>query len=508
MKNKRESGEVVVEASIVVTLVMIVITIMLYVGMILYQQTLVSVMANQTASNIAQVYSNNLKDPFTGYVDPDRVYQSITYSNMKTDAYMDVIEQKANIFAKYRLKSSRILATGNTSVEIDIVKKPNELLKSQIVVTIRDSYDIPLVGMFGTDGLVEFGSIGRADCVDILEYINGVEAIGNPEESNVSFLPDSKNCTVTFIPDRNDPSNSTTLTVLKGKSIISSNKYTHCVMPANPTNGSFEFAGWVDDSGRSFTASSTVDNNIVVYGQWKCKVTLVANGGKINSKDEDSFKVVVGNRTKLNTPERSGYNFLGWFDSNGAQYYSNDTPITHDVVLTAKWERRIHTVTFDANGGSLPAGVSSTVTVVYNSTVGMPTAKRQTYVFGGWYDSNGNLYTSSTRITSNITLYAKWTECTSHRMGDCGVDHTVDFSFSWHKEKYYGTTKVRCCVCVDCGCFLDGSTGNRINPTLKKRYNSDDKISSSVWCSVHKTAKGGTTHDTHLDTSDGSYYVH
>ena len=128
MKNKKENGEVVVEASIVVTLVLIVITIMLYVGMILYQQTLVSVMANQTASNIAQVYGNNLKDPFTGYVDSDRVYQSITYSNMKTDAYMDVIEQKANVFAKYRLKSSRILATGNTSVEIDIVKKPNELL--------------------------------------------------------------------------------------------------------------------------------------------------------------------------------------------------------------------------------------------------------------------------------------------------------------------------------------------------------------------------------------------
>ena len=33
MKSKRESGEVVVEASIVVTLVMIIITIMMYVGM-------------------------------------------------------------------------------------------------------------------------------------------------------------------------------------------------------------------------------------------------------------------------------------------------------------------------------------------------------------------------------------------------------------------------------------------------------------------------------------------
>lgn len=340
MKNKKESGEVVVEASIVVTLVMIVITIMLYVGMILYQQTLVSVMANQTASNIAQVYSNNLKDPFTGYVDPDRVYQTITYSNMKTDAYMDVIEQKANVFAKYRLKSSRILATGNTSVEIDIVKKPNELLKSQIVVTIRDSYDIPLVGMFGTDGLVEFGSIGRADCVDIIEYINGVEAIGDPEDSNVSFLPDSKNCTVTFVADRNNPSDSTTITVLKGKSILTSNKYTHSVMPGNPTKGNWEFSGWIDDAGRNFTASTTVNDNVVVYGAWKCTVTLHAEGGKVNSQNSYSFKTAVGSRVALPNASLSNYTFSGWYtqkDGQGTKYLSNDTVINGDVVLYAHW---------------------------------------------------------------------------------------------------------------------------------------------------------------------------
>ena len=339
MKSKRESGEVVVEASIVVTLVMIIITIMLYVGMILYQQTLVSVMANQTASNIAQVYSNNLKDPFSGYVDPDRVYQSITYSNMKTDAYMSVVEQKANIFAQYRLKSSRILANGNTSVEVQVVKKPDELLKSQIVVTIRDHYDVPLVGMFGTSGLVEFASSGRADCVDILEYINGVEAIGDPEDSNVSLLPDSKNCTVTFVPDSDNPGNFTVETVLKGHSIMSSNKYTHCVMPAYPQKGDLEFAGWYTDAGSSFTSTKQVEENITVYGRWKCEVTLVANGegATVNGRDQDSMKVVYGNRTALPTPMRSGYTFTGWVDSEGNPYTSNDTRITKNVSLSANW---------------------------------------------------------------------------------------------------------------------------------------------------------------------------
>lgn len=339
MKSKRENGEVVVEASIVVTLVMIVISIMIYVGMILYQQTLVSVMANQTASNIAQVYSNNLKDPFSGYVDPDRVYQSITYSNMKTDAYMTVVEQKANVFAQYRLKSSRILANGNTSVDVEIVKKPNELLKSQVVVTVRDRYEVPLVGLFGTSGLVEFAASGRADCVDILEYINGVEAVGDPESSNVSFLPDSKNCTVTFVPDRDNPGNMIVETVLKGHSIMSSNKYTHSVMPADPSKGDLEFAGWYTEDGNSFTGTTQVDENMTVYGKWMCTVTLVANGegAVVNGGSTYSMKVPYGSRTNLPRPNRSGYNFDGWFDEAGNSYLSNDTPITRNVTLSARW---------------------------------------------------------------------------------------------------------------------------------------------------------------------------
>lgn len=340
MKNKRENGEVVVEASIIVTLVMVVITIMIYVGMTMYQQTLVSVMANQTASNIAQVYSNNIKDTFTGYVDPDKVYQSITYGEIKTDAYMDVVEQKASVFAKYRLKSSRILAAENTSVEVDIVKKPNELLKSQVVITIRASYDVPLVSMFDTEGLLEFESSGRADCVDILEYINGVEAIGNPEESNIFLLPGSKNCTVTFIPDRNNPSVSTNLIVIKGKTILTSNKYTHCVMPSNPVKDTWDFRGWVDDTGKSFTASTTVNDNLVVYGAWNCTVTLYAEGGQVQSGESYSFKTAVGSRTVFPNASKSGYAFSGWHtekNGKGIRYLSNDTIINGDVVLYAHW---------------------------------------------------------------------------------------------------------------------------------------------------------------------------
>lgn len=337
MKNKRVRGEVVVEASIIVTLVAIFITIMLYLGMIMYQRTLVSVMANQTASNIAQVYSNSLKDPFTGYVDADRVYQSVTYSNMKNDAYLDILEQKANIFAQYRLKSSKILSTGNTAVDVEIVKKPNELLKSQIVVTVRDKFSVPLVGMFGTDGTIEFTASGRADCVDILEYLYGVEAIGTPESSPIQSLPDADTCLVTFVTDKYSGGFHAVVPVLRGKSIITSNHYTHSSMPANPVYNGLAFTGWITDDGLNFSASTQIDENITVYGAWLCTVTFDPDGGTVTPA---SMEIGLNKTATFPIPTRNGYAFEGWYtekNGGGIKYESNVTEITSNITLYAKW---------------------------------------------------------------------------------------------------------------------------------------------------------------------------
>lgn len=337
MKNRRENGELVVEASLIVTLVVIFITILLYIGVVMYQQTLVYIMANQTASNLASVYSNTIKDPFTGYIDPDKVYQSVTYSNMKTDAYIDVIEQKTNIFAKYRLKSSRILSTGNSSVDVHLIQKPNELLKGQIIVTIRDKYDLPLVGIFGTDGLVEFEATGRADCVDYLEYLMGIDAVGDPEHSPIPSLPDSDTCLVTFFTDKYSGNFHATVPVLRGKSIITSNHYSHSQMPVEPRLNDMKFAGWVLEDGSPFVASKQIDENITVYGSWQCKITFNADGGSVSPTEQyvDYMKT-----TELPNSTLNGYSLVGWFtEKNGAgeEYISNTTPITKNVTLYAHW---------------------------------------------------------------------------------------------------------------------------------------------------------------------------
>lgn len=342
LKNGNKSGVLVVEASIVVTLVVAVITVMLYIGMVMYRQTLSSVMANQTASNIAAVYGNNLKDPVTGYIEPDKVYQTVTYGNMKTDAYTDVVRQKGEQLAVHSLNSSNILASESTEVDVDIVKKSGELLKSQIVVTIKDKYKVPLVGLFGIDGTVEFSATGYADCVDVLEYVNGVDAVSDTKNSNLTLLPDLDVCNVIFIPDESDLTSVYTVAVARGESILSSNKYTGSVMPSEPSNAKYNFAGWVDAYGTDFTATRTVNSDITVYGKWMCSVTLNANGGTVGGDTLPYvFSVPRNSRTHLFEATRTGYEFEGWYtekNGGGIQYLSNDTEINENVTLYANWK--------------------------------------------------------------------------------------------------------------------------------------------------------------------------
>ena len=444
MKNKRENGEVVVEATLVVTLVVVFVTSMLYIGMILYQKTLVSIMANQTAANIAQVYANNLKDPFTGYIDADKVYQSITYSNMKDDAYIDVLEQKATVFAKYRLKSGRILASGITDVDVQIVKKPHEILKSQIVVTIHDQYDMPLVGMFGTNGLVDFTASGRADCVDILEYINGVEAVGDPEHSNVTFLPDSDNCTITFISNRESPVVYATVVVHKGKSILSSSRYTHSAMPKNPSDGSHEFAGWVDENNVPFIGSTIVEEDKVIYAEWKCNVTLDATGGKVQGNNTYSFKVNAGKRAYLPNATKQNYKFKGWFterNGKGSRYISNDTVFDEDITLYAHRECSHPTRVEKSRTGTVCEGG----TIYYKC--GVCGADMGT----GYYRGNGHSFSFRCNQKHYVNYFS------GHGGGGCGSFHYRDddyLSYNTYGLRTYHHTASKpwmyCQICKYC----------------------------------------------------------
>ena len=412
LKRKNESGVVVVEAAIVVTVVTMFIAVMLYIGMVLYQQSLVNIMANQTASNIAQIYGNTLRDPFTGYVDADGVHETVTYSNIRNQAYMDVIEQKADAAALYRLKSSRILTTGDTEVEVNIVPKKNELLKDQIVVTVTDTYEILLISFFGTgNNRLTFTGTGRADCTDLLEYLTGVPAMGTNDGNAVIFSPDE--CTVNFYKHYGDSRPLKTMTVLRGNSVNSSTDYSHSAMPSKPTQDKMRFTKWITEDGRTFTGDSIVNEDMLnVYGNWECTVTFDPDGGRLIELDPPTMTATVTGNIDLPEAERDNCTFAGWYTKkNGEGEPFNGINIEGDITVYAKW---LCTVTFNPDGGSVSP---DSIDIVYGKSareygISFPVPYRTDCSFSGWYTEYfgaGDNYTDDSSIKGHTDLTAKWT---------------------------------------------------------------------------------------------------
>ena len=58
------------------------------------------------------------------------------------------------------------------------------------------------------------------------------------------------------------------------------------------------------------------------------------------------------------TPEREGYEFLGWFVDGGSTQWTPGT-LTGDLNLVAKWEQIEYKVQFDPNGGTWDDGTGA-----------------------------------------------------------------------------------------------------------------------------------------------------
>ena len=113
-------------------------------------------------------------------------------------------------------------------------------------------------------------------------------------------------------------------------------------------------------------------------------------------------------------PTRVGYTFSGW-DVD----YSN---VTEDLTATAQWTAIDYTVTYDGNintGGAAPTdgntyNITDTVTVLGNTGSLVKTG----YTFAGWNtaaNGSGISYSGGDTFamgSSNVTLYAQWTEKT------------------------------------------------------------------------------------------------
>ncbi len=202
-----------------------------------------------------------------------------------------------------------------------------------------------------------------------------------------------------------------------------------------PTREWAEFLGWytaTGGGGTHVTSGTLVETGAdhALYAAWELadSVVIVLNpgGGSFASPGDYCATRYHGQAIgTLPTPTYSGHSFVGWFtleeggtQITGAEIVGADTP----VELYAHWEESAepdpptpvvgvtkHTVTFDANGGTV-----KTATREYyagNNLGSLPKATRSGYKFAGWrIGAEGEMADSGTVVAADMTLVAQWTE--------------------------------------------------------------------------------------------------
>lgn len=128
-----------------------------------------------------------------------------------------------------------------------------------------------------------------------------------------------------------------------------------------------------------------------------------------------------------NLPTKTGYTFGGYYtatDGGGTQYYKADGTSaknwaeTSVTKLYAKWTANTYEITYKDQGDVAFSGTHASgypTTHTYGTETTLSTANKTGYTFDGWFtssDCTGTAVTSlgATTYTSDITLYAKWTE--------------------------------------------------------------------------------------------------
>ena len=129
--------------------------------------------------------------------------------------------------------------------------------------------------------------------------------------------------------------------------------------------------------------------------------------------------------TTLTAADATGYDFVGWYNSSGAQQTTSKTLTiypTANATYYAYYKAKTTTITLD-NQDATTAG-STSVTATYGAAMPAITLPTKTgYIFGGYWGAPGgsgpqyyNADGSSTKTWDNTnetyTLYAKWTAIT------------------------------------------------------------------------------------------------
>ena len=180
--------------------------------------------------------------------------------------------------------------------------------------------------------------------------------------------------------------------------------------PAAPSKENHTFAGWYNgDEKFDFDADTTNAPNVLeLVAKWDINqytVKFVSDHGSFADQTIEYGKLI--DTGKLTIPEVEGYTFDDWYAEDNTKFDFTQ-PIKSNTTVYAKWTANDYEVSFVTEHGKAPTSQN----VPYNKTAKDPgTLTAEGYTFIGWYadEAHKTKFDFSTPITSNTTVYAKWT---------------------------------------------------------------------------------------------------
>ncbi|GAA3889993.1 hypothetical protein GCM10022381_34890 [Leifsonia kafniensis] len=191
---------------------------------------------------------------------------------------------------------------------------------------------------------------------------------------------------------------------------VSTNYNTAIKAPTSPTRTGYTFSGWYTKTtgGSTWNFATKVTADTTVYAHWtvqKRTVTFKSQGGSAVKAISVNYNTKI---TVPKAPTRTGYTFAGWYTkATGGTARSLKSAITDNVTVYAHWTALKKQVTFNTQGGSKVAAVTTN----YNTVVKAPKAPtRSGYTFTGWYTkaTGGSTWKFTSKVTVHTTLYAHW----------------------------------------------------------------------------------------------------
>lgn len=216
--------------------------------------------------------------------------------------------------------------------------------------------------------------------------------------------------------------------------VYATSKTTQVKKEILPINGAYMLTQIADDMIISVENLNKNTYNIVfdaregMFGNSQYTTVTVEWGGKI---------------TRPTRPTRLHYDFIGWFASidSLAEFNFETYKVYADLTLYAKYEKANYKITFYVDDE-----VFWTSSVQYESRVTKPNDPiKEGYNFVGWRLANGTLYSFSSQVMGELSLYAEFAKNT----------YTVKF-FNGEKELNKVEIKYGETVRVNFGTGIDG----------------------------------------------------